>query len=76
MFTTREIMRESKGFAPTKKQASWDRVGETRQLDNLPDHTNFRQRCLGNSYLQSVTGDCPAPEQVTAQNGVATIQRK
>lgn len=53
-------------------------VGAGMPYSNLqkPCATNFFQRNLGNSYLQSMTGNRQAGSHATPRNGVPIIQRK
>ena len=55
MFAMKEIKKQTKGFAPLdKKHNSQDRAEGTKQPDNLSGPVQFLQRCMGNSYMQSM----------------------
>ncbi len=73
MFATREMKEQNSGLALSiKDQTLPNGSGGIRQSG----FTHFRHRYLGNSYLQSIAEGQQVPEQVAAQGGVATIQRK
>ena len=77
MFATREVKKQTKGFAPSsRKQTSRERSDSTKQIDYLPGSTISQQRYLGNSYLQSMAGGRQTLGQYTTRSEITTSQRK
>ncbi len=71
MFATQERKKQIKAFTPSsEKQTVQGRAEGTRQPNHLLGPTQFLQRNLGNSYIQSIAGG------QSSLGGAPTIQRK
>lgn len=76
MFATKEVKKQTKGFAPSsRKQTSRERSDSTKQIDYLSGSTISQQRYLGNSYLQYITESPQTLGQHNTHSGLSTISQ-
>jgi len=74
MFAMRETKKQTMLAALSKEHTSGDRSHRARMSDNSSASAYFLQRCLGNSYLESLAGDQHTSGQASVRNGGPVIQ--